>query len=145
MRGPRATSLKSASQGSMLRSSITSAATTVQPRQRFLTTLKNWAARSGRLKVGCERWLASFQTPITLTQGQRLRNARNALSKLDTLGSTHGRLGQREFPAAPSETNGSTPYAFAPASQPSRRRRSDVRSATFQGTTSRRRFSPSAR
>jgi hypothetical protein len=59
------------------------------------------------LKVGCERWLASFQTPRTLTRGQRLRKARKARSNLDALGSPQGRLGQRELPAAPKDTNAS--------------------------------------
>ena len=80
----------------MFGSSITSAATIVQPRQYLRTMLKYCAARFGFLNVGWLRWLASFQGLITRTSGQRLRNALNAFVYSLTVGSLHGFLGHFE-------------------------------------------------
>ena len=47
--------------------SSTSSATIVQPVQSLRIWPKNCAARVGLLEVGCVLWLASFQTPQSVT------------------------------------------------------------------------------
>ena len=94
--------------------------------------MKYCAARFGFLKVGCERWLASFQGLTTLTCGQRLRNALNAFVYSLTLGSLQGLAGHLDPSAAVKLISGSTRAACACPTQMSSQTASFFFSATFQ-------------
>src|SRR5215207_5682391 len=83
---PLSLASKPLSQLSMFVESSTSAATILQPLQMSRAARKYLAARPGFLAVGWETWLPSFQTPISRTSGNSLRNRFTFLRYVLTLG-----------------------------------------------------------
>ena len=95
------------------------------------------------MNVGWLRWLASFHGLTTLTDGQRLRNARKARVNSRTVGSLHGFRGHLDPTDWLNEMSGSMPPARAVFSQASTARAWPRWSATFQGGKMRERFTRS--